>query len=666
MAYSNRRLGYRRDSSKHSAYLEEDDSAALDPAILETENMQSPNNAQFRKDSFATSSGVLSPAESHAWDHQVSAGLPTDPRLADTQGVYHDENNGFVRSHASHMHPHAHAYGQPSQGPPWPLEHGRDNYTPHHGVSYVPLAPHHEPAPYPHRIDGVHPSMSHPTMVPHPPPYHGSHGEPGFIPAPQVQTPVSPHSHQDWMGMAQQEMDNRPQSKRIRLNSPPTTMLDYARQDGIRKKNGRIDIPQERNIRTIDELLDRTSDQEQIKELKQQKRLLRNREAALSSRQRKKKHTEELEAREKNFGQTISMLEKDLSDLHIDRQHREEERQVLFHRYQESQRAIEGLQDEIRAMKIQHNEETSQLRRKVNILTDQMTFDQQAPAMSAAPSSTGFTDFNAEMEALNMGQHDWEDFFFVENMQTGSPEDFAFPSRHEPAKQSPVLEKRPSSSTIVPSPSRKQTEAITDQPIATGLLFMLLLCGAFVASKPASSRPADLPSMPPEVQAAAPTVLKDLLAEAGGAIQTSGPSRTLQYAGHEPQQSGAPRHLSRMEQMHNRLTAPTRQQEIDQAFSLTTAQYASISNMNYPGLDDRPGEAHQDAPPRPKRNLAEALANFQQDHQRSSKAEVYTRSLLWDQIPADTVRQFREIVRDHEEIEARQKQRNSCDYKVEA
>lgn len=57
-------------------------------------------------------------------------------------------------------------------------------------------------------------------------------------------------------------------------------MIDFQRRDGIRKKNGRIDIPHERNIQTIDELIEQTTDEDTLKELKQQKRLLRNREAA--------------------------------------------------------------------------------------------------------------------------------------------------------------------------------------------------------------------------------------------------------------------------------------------------------------------------------------------------------------------------------------------------
>ena len=84
--------------------------------------------------------------------------------------------------------------------------------------------------------------------------------------------------------MAQQEVECRPMSKRMRGASPPRTTVDYQRRDGIRKKNGRIDIPQERNIQTIDDLIEKTinedKDDDLLKELKQQKRLLRNREAA--------------------------------------------------------------------------------------------------------------------------------------------------------------------------------------------------------------------------------------------------------------------------------------------------------------------------------------------------------------------------------------------------
>lgn len=80
--------------------------------------------------------------------------------------------------------------------------------------------------------------------------------------------------------MCQAEAAGRKASKRLRPGSPVRTSVDAQRRDGIRKKNGRIEIPQERSISFIDELLQQEEDEDQIKELKQQKRLLRNREAA--------------------------------------------------------------------------------------------------------------------------------------------------------------------------------------------------------------------------------------------------------------------------------------------------------------------------------------------------------------------------------------------------
>lgn len=377
--------------------------------------------------------------------------------------------------------------------------------------------------------------------------------------------------------------------------------------------------------------------------------------SSLASRQRKKKHTEDLETKEKNYTHQIAMLEKELQAQSLEFQQREHN---LAHRLQESQSMIESLQEEMRSMRLAHNEETSSLRRKINYLQDQADAC-PAPAMSAAPSSTGFTDFAEELNALNMGSHElgmgpheW-DFFMVNDLQQ-DPDDFALDIRSDPPASSPMLAKQPSTSTMVPSPSKKACNGNNDQPIATGLLFMLLLCGAFVASKPPRSQPPDMPKMPAEVRAAAPAVLNNLLLEG-----TAPNAPTTVNVGHEPQASGTPyknpRHSNRLDQLHHHITAPTKQQELDQAAQLTTAQYASISNINF-DHGDRPASSNAPAPSGARRNLAEILASMQQEHRQSSKAEVYTRSLLWEQIPVDVVRQFREMVRDHEEIEARQKQ----------
>lgn len=63
---------------------------------------------------------------------------------------------------------------------------------------------------------------------------------------------------------------------RLRGASPMLVL----RSDGIRKKNAKFEIPKDRNLLNIDTLINSTTNEDEKKELKQQKRLLRNRQAA--------------------------------------------------------------------------------------------------------------------------------------------------------------------------------------------------------------------------------------------------------------------------------------------------------------------------------------------------------------------------------------------------
>lgn len=91
--------------------------------------------------------------------------------------------------------------------------------------------------------------------------------------------PLSPHTNSEWMAFNQQEMDARPGPKRMRPSSPARPFTPR-RDGGIRKKNARFDIPAERNLLNIDHLIQNCQNEDDLKELKQQKRLLRNRQAA--------------------------------------------------------------------------------------------------------------------------------------------------------------------------------------------------------------------------------------------------------------------------------------------------------------------------------------------------------------------------------------------------
>lgn len=88
---------------------------------------------------------------------------------------------------------------------------------------------------------------------------------------------MSPQSSQGWMPAPMDLADAAAQSKSTSFrNGSPLTV----RRDGIRKKNARFEIPAERTLSNIDHLISQSTNEEEIKELKQQKRLLRNRQAA--------------------------------------------------------------------------------------------------------------------------------------------------------------------------------------------------------------------------------------------------------------------------------------------------------------------------------------------------------------------------------------------------
>lgn len=100
----------------------------------------------------------------------------------------------------------------------------------------------------------------------------------GMAFAPPGSVAMSPQSSQGWMPAPMDLVDTTSHS-----NKSPTYRNDSlltARRDGIRKKNARFEIPAERTLSNIDYLISQSTNDDEIKELKQQKRLLRNRQAA--------------------------------------------------------------------------------------------------------------------------------------------------------------------------------------------------------------------------------------------------------------------------------------------------------------------------------------------------------------------------------------------------
>jgi hypothetical protein len=183
-----------------------------------------------------------------------------------------------------------------------------------------------------------------------------------------------------------------------------------------------------------------------------------------------------------------------------------------------------------------------------------------------------------------------------------------------------------------------------------GLLFMLFLVGAFVLSS-RSSTPS-IPRVSEDVRAASATLLESVLKDAGVSQAASGlqalapqPSGTTWAQASQPSLSMAAPMVdnvapSVLGEMADTLTQPTEQQTNEQIFSLSAAQYNDLTSQDFLQAA-LPAERSTS---QGRRNLGEALANMRSTTKQSSAAEVYTRSLLWDQIPSDVVRTFARMV----------------------
>jgi hypothetical protein len=237
-----------------------DDNATLDSNILDTPVLMSPTTS---------TQGIFSP-DTSIWE-DFSTGQFVD-RTATSSVVNTNGNNPFFTEQSNNpfarLPPNqAATYGQQS----WPMTDNSGDRTPTATKALNPFGP--------GDFGAAAAFVPDQQMQFHGLPVH-SNVRPSAVFAPNVpEQPMSPHTHSDWMAFNQQEMDSRPGPKRMRPNTPPRS-YSPRRDGGIRKKNARFDIPAERNLFNIDNLIQTCTNEEDLKELKQQKRLLRNRQAA--------------------------------------------------------------------------------------------------------------------------------------------------------------------------------------------------------------------------------------------------------------------------------------------------------------------------------------------------------------------------------------------------
>lgn len=351
------------------------------------------------------------------------------------------------------------------------------------------------------------------------------------------------------------------------------------------------------------------------------------------------------------------MLCQQVDTLKLQLENAESQRHFFAEEHAKAHEAVQSLHMEREDLIRTHTQEVGNLRHQVRFLKEQLE-SSPAPAMSAAPSSTGFTDFNLDMDHLQLEDQPWDRFINVPGHDNLDASDYLGNTAESFATIQPIKS--------AANPSKQDGTAknsTVDQPIASGILFMLLLCGAFVASRSAttSSHPA-IPKVPEEVRVASTEVLNNLLKdnprEASLFLPDLAHNSNTMNAGYDGRttQWNQPRSTSsHIGSLHERLTSPSRLQEAEQAFSLTPAQYNALNH--YPGMDEaatRPIEPQ----PTHRRNLAETLKNMREASMMAKgggMAEVYTRSLLWDQIPEDVVRRFRQMVADSHAEDAEMK-----------
>lgn len=338
-------------------------------------------------------------------------------------------------------------------------------------------------------------------------------------------------------------------------------------------------------------------------------------------------HTERLEEEKKQYTGMMTDMETEIEQMRsqLDQMFREKQQDI---------QVIEQLKFEKEEMVRTHTIETGELRKKVSVLTNHVQ-SLEGVAMSQAHANgmagqtfAGGAPYGGDMDGITM--------------------DGAWDNMGLFGSEFPTMEQSDIKQEMQLVPSKKQEVALpADAEKAStqgGLLFMLFLVGAFVLS----NRQPSIPRVSEDVRAASASILENVLKDAGVTQSGSGGLDTMASQPTGTSWASAPTASmpvlgggldgvtpSMLGDLSDRLTQPTQEQQNEQLFGLTAAQYDGVQSQDF--LQNAPSEKPTS---QGRRNLAEALASMRSN----SKAEVYTRSLLWDQIPSDVVRSFAKMV----------------------
>ncbi|DAA77800.1 TPA_exp: Uncharacterized protein A8136_5503 [Trichophyton benhamiae CBS 112371] len=629
-------------------FARDEEMSVLDDKILDT-SAQDMSMDSSRRTSFDQATDEFSRRES-VWSdmaqHQTDAQSRHPSQLSTP--LFEPVSNPFVRldaptgAFAQQQHPH-HQHHQQQQ-PLWPVSNESGSCTP------TPIYEN-----FPQEFDGAvaNPFTGGAVGQVQPMSYQQMQfrASPPFAAPNSI--PMSPQSSQGWVSGSSEvpEVQSRPvrTSGGYRNSAASLTI----RRDGIRKKNARFDIPAERTLSNIDLLISQSNDEDEIKELKQQKRLLRNRQAALDSRQRKKVHTEQLEEDKRRSSTHINELQEALQEMKLREAELIREKNEMLERQQQLHQFVEQLHMEKEELIRTHTLETGELRKKNTILREHL---ERMEMNSSNPSDSGSTVRNdfSDYGGLNMDNPSWESFSLSDEFSLDTEQ------RPQPRSPTPTPARHPFTLDFSSKKTEKQAEkplTQSDSAFSWNAFYMCLLFGAFIASNSTSTSQPAIPALSEEYRAESANVLRAVLASGspdGNSASIVGPSpsssallpTTISNSEMAQITSGPTGGAAtNLDVLHNNLVAPSKEQEDAQAFAMTTKQYQALTTLG----DDEMGEDHV-APPS---NLQQAYAAMRNNGLQNRAAfkgngnpDIYSRSLMWDRVPQKVLQDFNNMVRE--------------------
>lgn len=376
----------------------------------------------------------------------------------------------------------------------------------------------------------------------------------------------------------------------------------------------------------------------------------------LDSRQRKKTHTERLEAEKKSFQDQKNDMENTIAQLEATLHN---EREQWLHQRQQYEHYVQQLQyDRDEAIRTK-TLDTAELRRMNNMLKDTVRDleRQQARTFTSNASDAFSSDFTT-FRALDL-EDTWEDeFSLIDN------DDLKMEEPDSPQRQATP---RPATSSTAPTAPNNLLDVKLDAGFSWNTFYMCLLAGAFIVSQTGSHSggaatsaaviTSTMPALAEDYRAEAGNVLNAVLASGPGAsheVLPSRPAPALERGNLQPS-TLAPSEMMRSTQqasetsldaLHSTLTTPSRHQQASAAFSLSAASYNHIANAG--GLfddDDNDDEAVEVKPTRLQQLFADMQAEKDGiDKMTGMSSKARERSVLLDRVPEKVLRDFREMI----------------------